>query len=289
MENATVAWPSFYSRLLKQWERGKFVSIKIDSLNSDTARRIVDATHHLVCAYEIPVFFGNGNASISALRNIVQHVHGIDPYLLVILDGGGIAHYPTGNEVKEATSEHFGADAVTLNPYPGFAPVQHFLGRVNKGVVIPCRTSRSDGNEFQDIEIVRWFSDLIKISDDYDEVSRLSGIMGWCNPSGQCHVPFYQYLALCVSRRWNFNKNCILAVGVECGGTEELLAVAKIAPNITILVECRENMLLEEHVKNIVQAVRDSNGQGMIIESPSTDLEYIMKLHNLVNRYRLGC
>ncbi|MDZ4285754.1 MAG: orotidine-5'-phosphate decarboxylase, partial [Candidatus Sungbacteria bacterium] len=167
-------------------------------------RRIIDATHDLVCAYKINSAFyeQHGIEGMRALMRTIEYIRQEAPEIPVILDAkrGDIGN--SSAAYAKSAFDVYKADAVTVNPLLGRDAIQPFLDYANKGIFILCHTSNPDSNEFQDLVI-----------------------------EGS---PLYQTIAEHVVNRWNTNNNCGLVVGATF--PEQLFHVRQIARDMPILI-----------------------------------------------------
>ncbi|KKU44081.1 MAG: Orotidine 5'-phosphate decarboxylase [Berkelbacteria bacterium GW2011_GWA2_46_7] len=253
---------NFMGMLQAKWHEGKFVCVGLDSdLEKIPARvqgyddeetlinftcTIVDATKSYVCAYKPNMAFYEavGASGFRALRHIINYIGKVAPDVPIIYDAkhGDIGN--TNNGYVAAAFDLLGADAITINPYLGRQAMQPFLDRVDKGIIILCKTSNPGADEFQDLEV----------STD------------WA-PEGT--IPLYQYVAMKVARDWNDNGNCLLVVGAPY--PEDLGKVRAIVGDMPLLIPGvgfqQKEIPLEEQVRLVVANGKDSQGQGMIINS----------------------
>ena len=210
----------FTDRLRAGWAASRFVCVGLDpdpaqvraatglapSAESIVAftRAIVDATCDLVLAYKPnSAFFEQfGPAGMHALRDTVAHIHEVAPDTVVILDAkrGDIEH--TNQAYATALFDVYDADAVTVQPYLGAEPLTPFLDRLDRGVIVLCRTSNPGGGELQDL------------------------------PVGG--VPLYQHVAQLAETRWNRNGNCGLLVGATY--PPQIRQVRAAAPSLPLLI-----------------------------------------------------
>lgn len=245
----------FIEMLKKRWQKDNFVCVGLDSqydripeivrkgVGIEKAmfrfnKKIVDATHDLVCAYKPQyAFYGAlGEQGITALKKTVAYIHKKYPDIPVILDA---KRNDIGNTAEQYAIEVFdtyGVDAVTVNPYLGFDGAEPFLKRKNKGVIVLCRTSNPGAGEFQDFIV---------------------------NHPHLGKVPLYQAVAYQVAKKWNKNGNCCLVVGATY--PEESVQVRKIAPDLPFLIPGIGKQ--GGDVEKTVKAGQDSQGSGMIINS----------------------
>ncbi len=246
---------NFMDMLRAKWAEGKFVCVGLDSemekipqcvqkAEEDPVtafnREIVTRTHDLVCAYKpnIAFYAGRGEAGLRALMRTIECIKEIAPDVPFVLD---IKRADIGNTnigyAKEAF-EVFGADAVTVNPYFGAEALQPFLERTEKGIIVLCRTSNKGAAEFQNLQTESEFGKM----------------------------PLYQVVANSVARKWNKNGNCALVVGATAP-TELGIVRNIVGDGFPILIPGigKQGGDLEK----TVLAGKDSNGQGMIINSSS--------------------
>ena len=211
---------TFTDRLRAGWLAGRFVCVGLDpdpaqliatTRSGDMAARItrfsraiVDATRDLVVAYKPNSAFYEqfGPAGMGALQDLIRYIHAAAPGVVVILDAkrGDIEH--TNEAYASALFDVYDADAVTVQPYLGGDALAPFLNRLDRGVIVLCRTSNPGGGELQDL------------------------------PAGQ--LPLYQRIAELAETRWNRNGNCGLLVGATY--PRELSQVRALAPSLPLLI-----------------------------------------------------
>lgn len=163
-------------------------------------KAIIDATQDYVAAYKPNLAFyeANGVAGIRALEKTIKY---IPEGILTIADAkrGDIGN--TSRLYAKAYFEHFGFDALTVNPYLGHDSVKPFLESEEKGVFILALTSNPGSQDFQ------YFSDDRQV--------------------------LYQRVVKTVVS-WNEKGNCGLVVGAT--HPTELKQVRKIAPDLPFLI-----------------------------------------------------
>jgi orotidine-5'-phosphate decarboxylase len=284
---------NFMEMLKAQWDKGKFICVGLDSEFEkipESVRRkagfggsiifntilgfnldIVKATRDLVCAYKLNSAFyeAYGSEGIGCLCQTIVDIRAIAPGVPIILDAKRADIGNTNKSYARMAFDYLQADAITVHPYLGVEALQPFLDRKDKGVIVLCRTSNPGAGEFQDRRIILTFSELADLVGDHNQANDLGGVMGWWYPTGGYRVPFYQYVALRVSRHWNKNDNCTVVVGATY--PEELREVRKIVGDMPILIPGvgfqQNDVPVEVQVKQVVSAGKDSHGQGMIINS----------------------
>ena len=119
------------------------------------AAEVVEAAGDYACAFKPQSAFyeAGGDAGWRALKQVIDHVRAAAPHAFVLLDvkRGDIAH--TAEAYRAAAFYHFGADAVTLNPYLGGDAVAPFLRDPQRGAFVICRTSNSGAGLMQDAQV----------------------------------------------------------------------------------------------------------------------------------------
>ena len=115
-------------------------------------RAIIEHTSDLVSAYKLNIAFFEvmGSRGYEALERTLTV---IPDGVVVICD---CKRGDMGNSARmyaKALFEHFGFDAVTVNPYQGRDSVQPFLDYTDRGVFILCLTSNESAREFQYLSV----------------------------------------------------------------------------------------------------------------------------------------
>lgn len=249
---------NFREILEARWDKGLFVCVGLDSdfdqipehlksppnLPNIIGRAIFDfniaiigATKDLVCAYKpnLAFYLAYGLEGLTALARTIQWIKLHAPEAPVILDaklgdiGNASAAYAKG------VFDEFGADAVTVNPYLGQEALQPFLDRKDKGIIVLCRTSNKEADEFQ----------------DYPYDLRAFRI--------KMHLSLYYQVAHNITSNWNRNGNCGLIVSAIY--PEELEEVRKIVGDMLILIPGIDAQ------RETVSAGMDSRGKGIIVNS----------------------
>ena len=113
-------------------------------------RRIVDATHDLVCAYKPNFAFyeSAGPQGLEALRRTIAYI-GEKTGVPVILDAKRGDIGSTAEAYARAAYEVWGAGALTVNPYLGADSVTPFTAYVERGVFLLCHTSNPGATDLQ--------------------------------------------------------------------------------------------------------------------------------------------
>ena len=122
----------------------------LDDLKSHT-KMVIDATSEYAAAFKPNLAFFErwGSKGFQWLEETMDH---IDNDTLTIGDAkrGDIGH--TAQQYAESLFNHFGFDAVTINPYMGRDAIDPFIDNPEKGAFILCRTSNASGGDLQNIE-----------------------------------------------------------------------------------------------------------------------------------------
>ena len=164
-------------------------------------KKIIDATHDLVCAYKPNIAFyeANGIKGLKSLKKTIEYLQKKYPDTAVILDMKRADIASTSVMYAKAAFEYWQIDAITAYPFLGYDSVRPFLQYKDKYIFFLIKTSNPDAKTFQDVQVK--------------------------------NKPFYLYLAQEI-KKWK-DEN----VGVFCGATypKELAQVRKIFPNRPIL------------------------------------------------------
>ena len=194
-------------------------------------RAIVDATADLVCAFKPQIAHFAAHGAEDALQRVIAHIHHAHPGVPVILDAKRGDIGSTAQNYAIEAFDRYAADAVTVNPYLGRDSAQPFLDRVDKGVVVLCRTSNPGARELQDLDV-----------------------------GGR---PLYQHVAGLVANEWNVHGNCLLVTGATWPG--ELAAVRRLVGDLPLLVPGIGAQ--GGDVEAVVRNGRASNGRGLLMSS----------------------
>lgn len=165
-------------------------------------RAIVDATAPFVCAFKPQIAHFAAHAGEDALARLIAYIHRTHPDIPVILDSKRGDIGSTAVCYASEAFDRFAADAVTINPFLGRDAAQPFLDRIDRGVIVLCRTSNPGASEFQSLLV--------------------DGL------------PLYRHIARRVARDWNQHGNCMLVVGATW--PEELAAVRADVGDLPLLV-----------------------------------------------------
>ncbi len=217
---------NFISMLRAQWALGKFVCVgldiddkKIPSFMKDDYpflpdrliafnRGIIDKTKDLANSYKLNSAFYEQYAipGMIALKRTIEIIQEEAPNVPIILDAKRADIGNTNEAYAVSSFDWLGADAITVHPYLGSEAMKPFLNRIDKGIIVLCRTSNPGAGEFQDIHV-----------HDVDGSSSL-----------------YKIVAKIVSLKWNTNGNCLLVVGATY--PNELKDIREIVGDMPILI-----------------------------------------------------
>jgi orotidine-5'-phosphate decarboxylase len=226
-------------------------------------REIIDSTSDLVCAFKPQIAFYAARGLERDLELTITYIHENHPDIPVILDAKRGDIGSTAEMYAREAFDRYGADAVTVNPYLGTDALEPFLDRMDKGVIILCRTSNPSATDIQDLEV-----------------------------QGE---KLYRIIANKAAREWNRNGNVLLVVGATY--PRELQEIRALVDNIPFLVPG-----IGAQGGDIEKAVingKDKDGTGMIINS-SRGIIYAgegknfaqaartaaLRLKDEINRYR---
>jgi orotidine-5'-phosphate decarboxylase len=194
-------------------------------------REIVDATADRVCCFKPQIAHFAAQRAEDALERLIAHIHTAHAGVPVILDAKRGDIGSTAAFYAQEAFERYDADAVTVNPYLGRDALEPFLSRVDKGVVILCRTSNPGASDFQDLDV-----------------------------GGR---KLYQHIARKVAGEWNMNGNCLLVVGATYPG--ELADVRALVGDMPLLVPGVGAQ--GGDVEAVVQSGRTASRTGLVISS----------------------
>ena len=228
-------------------------------------KKIIDATHDLVCAYKPNSAFyeAQGAEGINQLKLTCDYLRKNYPSTPIILDAKRADIGNTNKGYIKYAFNYLGVDAITLHPYLGKDAILPFLELKDKGFFILCRTSNKGAGEFQDL--------------------RFKG------------KPLYKIIAEHVVKKWNYNNNCLLVIGATY--PKELSEVRKLVGNLTFLIPGIGAQ--GGDIEATIKAGLNSKGSGMIVNSSraiifaSSDKDFAQKarqktieLRNYINKYR---
>jgi orotidine-5'-phosphate decarboxylase len=197
----------------------------------DFCKTIVDATADYVCAFKPQIAHFSAQGAEPVLEQIINYIHHTHPGLPVILDAKRGDIGSTAEFYAQEAFIRYRADAVTLSPFLGRDSIEPYTRYVDKGVIILCRTSNPGGSDLQFLDV-----------------------------HGR---PLYQHIAHLVATEWNTHQNCALVVGATF--PNELAQVRALVGDMPLLVPGVGAQ--GGDVKATVQAGRDAQGTGMIINS----------------------
>jgi orotidine-5'-phosphate decarboxylase len=163
-------------------------------------KRLIDATHDLVCAYKINLAFYEslGETGWSTMRQTLEH---IPKDIITIADGkrGDI-----GNSSERYASSLFTAmefSACTVAPYMGGDSLEPFIRHEDRGVFVLAVTSNPGAKDFQYLKV-----------------------------RGK---PLYEHVIARV-KKWNNSENCGLVVGAT--KPQELRRIRSLVPAMPLLI-----------------------------------------------------
>ena len=218
---------------------------------------IIQETYEYVAAFKVNSAFyeARGDAGIKELKMTIDYINQNHSDIFTILDAKRADVENTNYGYVAAIFDWLGFDAVTLNPYLGEEALRPFLDRSDKVSIILCRTSNSGAGEFQDLEIG--------------------------------DKSLWQIVAENVSRKWNYNNNCMLVIGAIY--PKELKKIRTIEPKMTFLVPGIG--VQGGNVEEVIKAGLNKAGLGLIINS-SRDIiftdnpkEGARKLRDEISKY----
>lgn len=119
----------------------------------DHCKKVIEATSGIAAAYKPNLAFFERWGS-EGIRWLEETIDQIPDGTIVIGDGkrGDIGN--TANQYAKSMFDHFGFDAVTVNPFMGRDAVKPFLSNPEKGAFILCRTSNASASDLQSGDVI---------------------------------------------------------------------------------------------------------------------------------------
>ncbi|MDD5726569.1 MAG: orotidine-5'-phosphate decarboxylase [Patescibacteria group bacterium] len=235
-------------------------------------RGIVEATGDLICCDKPnSAFYEEDPARWQAgLEGTFCLIRETCPGLPIVLDAKRGDIGKTNKAYAKGLLGRLNADAITIHPYLGEEANVPFLKWSDKGIIVLCKTSNPGSGEFQDKPVYVSYEELAELTDSQPlpkgfEDQWTAHIVSYDKKPGYL-IPFYQYVALRVSRKWNKHGNCLLVVGATY--PEQLKFVRQIVgDDMYILLPGigKQGGDLEASLRNGL----NSRGTGLIVNSSS--------------------
>ncbi|WP_320823484.1 orotidine-5'-phosphate decarboxylase [Reinekea sp.] len=232
---------SFNNRIQQRWQQGTAVCVGLDPLPDlfpasvtdifSFNKAIIDATADLACCFKPQFAHYAAVAAEPALKQTIAYLRATYPHIPVILDSKRGDIGSTATMYAREAFDHYGADAVTVNPYMGSDTVLPFADYADKGVIVLCRTSNPSAGEFQNRLI-----------------------------DGE---PLYLHVARLAQQQWNRHGNISLVVGATA--PEEMQKIRAVAPDLPFLVPGIGAQ--GGDLQATVRSGRFASGQGLMINS----------------------
>lgn len=162
---------------------------------------IVASTADLVCAYKLQIAHFSALGAEALACQVIGDIRQQAPHALIILDAKRGDIGTTARMYAQEAFERYQADAVTVNPYPGFATLQPFLDYADRGTIILCSTSNPDAGVLQDHPV---------------------------------EDPLYERVARWATEQWCVSENVMLVAAATY--PEKLRCLRRIAPQVPLLV-----------------------------------------------------
>ncbi len=117
----------------------------------DHTKKVIDATREFAAAYKPNLAFFErwGSKGFTWLEETMDYI-GNSTITIGDAKRGDIGH--TANQYAISLFDHFGFDAVTLNPYMGRDSIDPFIQNPEKGAFVLCRTSNKSGGDLQNLK-----------------------------------------------------------------------------------------------------------------------------------------
>lgn len=272
---------NFHQLLEARWSLGAYLCIELggkkrslESMSNTIASNLntVGATKSFANSYRLNIetFNLHDTEGLTALGCTIKDIRSIAPNVPIILEGCNC---------PETAFDLLQADAVIMNPFPGFEALTHFLLREDKGIFIRCHSFLG---ELQDMEI--FLSDEEKelffrkeATEETDEESEET----WPEK-----IPIYEWIAHSATQHWNKNGNCGLVVNAS--DHNKLCKVRLIARNMPLLTTHLNSK--EEEIRRTIDLGRNKQKRGIILATniepnlAEKTLSDTAKLHELVTK-----
>lgn len=138
------------------------------------AIKVIKATQGLAAAYKPNLAFFErwGSDGIRWLEKMLKEM---PSDTITIGDGkrGDIGN--TALQYAKSLIDHFGFDAVTVNPFMGRDAIIPFLSDPDKGAFILCRTSNASASDLQSADVIQKTIDMAKELNENDNVGLVVG------------------------------------------------------------------------------------------------------------------
>lgn len=190
-------------------------------------RAIIESTADLVCAYKPNAAFYESMGA-GGLEILKETIKSIPEYIPVILDfkRGDIGN--TAAMYAKSAFEHFGVDAVTVNPYLGRNSIEPFTAYREKGTFVLCLTSNPSSSDIQR-QLV-----LLDNPPEAGPVPPQSKAKKSAEFSRASTLTLFSYVAG-LAVEWNNDNNIGLVVGATSHAELEQIR-GKIGENMAILI-----------------------------------------------------
>ena len=215
---------------------------------ADFNRAIIDATADLACIYKPNIAFYEalGEEGVRALRDTLDHVPDDIP---VLLDAKRNDIAATASAYARGAFEHWGVDAITVNPYLGTDGVQPFLAYEDKGVFVLCKTSNPSAGEVQD-----WSQDgeplyrhVAQLAKDWAGGGQLGLVMGATYPDAIADI----------RAQWPDAWFLVPGVGAQGGELEAVLKAGLRPDGMGVIVNSSRGILYAQDPRLAAMALRD--------------------------------
>ena len=215
---------------------------------ADFNRAIIDATADLACIYKPNIAFYEalGEEGLRALRDTLDYIPDDIP---VLLDAKRNDIATTASAYARGAFEHWGVDAITVNPYLGADGVAPFLAYEDKGVFVLCKTSNPSAGEVQD-----WSQDGEPL---YRHVAQLA--KGWAG-SGELGLVIgatYPDAIADVRAQWASAWFLVPGVGAQGGELEAVLRAGLRPDGMGVIVNSSRGILYAQDPRLAAMALRD--------------------------------
>jgi uridine monophosphate synthetase len=211
-------------------------------------KRVIDATHDLVCAYKPNYAFyeAQGIEGLRALRRTIEYV---GPEIPVILDAKRGDIGSTSAALARAAFEVWGAGAVTVAPYLGSDSIAPFTAYADRGVFVLCHTSNPGASELQTLEHddESLYLRVARLSQGWSETENIGLVVGATYPKALREVRAR------APRAWFL----VPGIGTQGGDLEEAVAAGLRAEGLGMAINVSRAVCFADDPSAAARQFRD--------------------------------
>lgn len=202
-------------------------------------KAIIESTFEFAAAYKINFAFYEKDGA-RGFENILQTAELIPDDILIIADAkrGDIGN--TSQMYASAVYDHFGCDAITINPYMGYDSVSPFLDRKDKINFMLALTSNHGADDFEKLRLNDGSFLFQKV---------IEKVKSW-NSNKNCGIVFGATQVEELSENFLLFDDLPLllpGIGAQGGSLEEVLRVFKNNNRLDILINSSRGIIYKDN------------------------------------------